>query len=287
VKKLLFILLCVPILAICRCDTNCIISEIKYSNAKYIGCINEYNQQHGTGDLFFNNGDSYTGCWLEGVKHGYGIYTFSEGDQYAGEYSDNMMHGIGTYLFPNGDKYVGEWKDNMKNGEGTFSYSDGSIWTGIWLDDEMLKGHFETENYYTKDDIIGEYDYSVINLQKIVNSSGDGCYNIALSFDTIHQEFLFDTGCSSMLINNKFLKKLEDNGLVVKKLISSSAIIASSEEVLMDQVIISNINVGDYTLNNLVVGVVKNGSLLCGMGLLKKFSNVEWNMNNETLKLYR
>ena len=57
--------------------------------------------------------------------------------------------------------------------------------------------------------------------------------------------------------------------------------------------IIEPIIIGRYSIKNLIVGVTQIRSLknpdkdnLIGLGFFNKFSNVIWNMSEETLKLY-
>ena len=262
-KKLLLILLSLPMIGFGQCEEKCN-EVIHYTNAKYNGCINEINKEDGYGTLKFDSGESYVGCWKDGMKDGKGIYKFSKYEKYIGEYKNDKLNGLGTYY-----------------------YSDGSVWIGSWLDDKKLVGHYESENYYDIKHISGDVDFSIINLNKLTDVSGEGCYNITLSFNGTNEKFLFDTGCSNMLISNEFLQKLKSNGAQIRQLNNSSGRTASNEKILMNQVIINNIKVGDFTIKNLVVGVIDNGSLLCGLGLFKKFSNVEWDMNSATLKLYK
>ncbi len=53
-------------------------------------------------------------------------------------------------------------------------------------------------------------------------------------------------------------------------------------------VILNNVKIGDYVLNNVVatVSLDSNFSLL-GTGFLLKFSNVKWDMKEETLTIFK
>ncbi|MDC0202057.1 hypothetical protein OAJ56_02315, partial [Flavobacteriales bacterium] len=62
-----------------------------------------------------------TGCISGDCENGYGTYIidtgYYEGLEYVGEFKDGKFHGEGTY----GDEvgtYVGQWKDNVFNGNG-------------------------------------------------------------------------------------------------------------------------------------------------------------------------
>jgi len=46
--------------------------------------------------------------------------------------------GIGTCIAPNGNKYVGEFKDGKFHGQGTLTYANGRALKGLWENDEFL-----------------------------------------------------------------------------------------------------------------------------------------------------
>ncbi|RYG44994.1 hypothetical protein EON67_11115 [archaeon] len=52
----------------------------------YHGDVHE-GSIHGTGTLYFGNGDRYVGQWKDGLFHGRGIYSASSGASYDGEVS--------------------------------------------------------------------------------------------------------------------------------------------------------------------------------------------------------
>ena len=52
--------------------------------------------------------------------------------------------------------------------------------------------------------------------------------------------------------------------------------------------LIDKIKIGDYYLNNVIAEVsLDNNYSLLGIEFLSKFSNVEWNMKEQVLKLYK
>jgi hypothetical protein len=124
-KKLLLILLCLPLLFSCG-DDNCVSGDC----------------ENGQGTMIFSSGNKYVGEFKDGWYDGQGTFTWAsgewEGDKYVGEYKDGFWHGQGTYTWAKGDKYVGEHKDGKKEGQGTMTYADGTIEKGLWEDDEFL-----------------------------------------------------------------------------------------------------------------------------------------------------
>ena len=128
-KKLLLLLLCVPLIGL----------------GQKIGCISG-DCENGYGTYVISLGNSsiyekerrYVGNFKDGLFHGRGSYTFSNGDKYVGEFYGDRIHGQGTMTYDNGDKYVGNWEDNkstehsMYHGKGTYTRSDGEIFEGLW-----------------------------------------------------------------------------------------------------------------------------------------------------------
>ena len=109
-KKLLLILLCLPLLFSCgEKDT-----KTTETTEKGYGCM---------------NGD---------CENGYGTYTNAYGSKYVGEYKDDKMHGEGTYTYADGSKYVGEYKDGKRHGQGTYTTADGEVYEGLWENEEFI-----------------------------------------------------------------------------------------------------------------------------------------------------
>jgi len=117
--------------------------------------------KNGYGDFIYDNGDTYSGEWKDGVRYGIGTYISrihylspSE-DIYVGEWKDGKMHGQGTYTYVNGDKYVGEWKDGKCHGLGTHTYTSGSKYLGESKDDK--RNGQGTYTYANGDKYVGEW----------------------------------------------------------------------------------------------------------------------------------
>ena len=122
-KKLLLILLCLPMIGFGQCISG--------------DCENGYGTfTWGKGEW---EGDKYVGEWKDNKRHGIGTYTFANGDKYVEEFNNNQKTGEGTCTYANGDKYVGEWKDGKSHGKGTFTLSDGGILEGLFENGEFIE----------------------------------------------------------------------------------------------------------------------------------------------------
>ncbi len=102
------------------------------SGAKYIGEFRK-GKIHGTGILFFSNGNKYDGNWVNQYREGNGKLIFTNGDVYKGKFKKSKFHGEGTMKFANGEKYVGEWANDEQNGFGKYYYNN----------DDVYEGHFK------------------------------------------------------------------------------------------------------------------------------------------------
>ena len=98
-KKLLLLLLCVPLIGLGQDD--CISGD----------CENGYGTE-----LNKRIGSKYVGEFKDSYQHGFGTLIFDSGNKYKGEFKNGSPNGQGTYTWPSGDKYVGEFKDTDFHG---------------------------------------------------------------------------------------------------------------------------------------------------------------------------
>ena len=63
--------------------------------------------------------------------------------------------------------------------------------------------------------------------------------------------------------------------------------LANNQTIQAQMVIVDNITIGDYVLNNVVIAIIDEGSLLCGKSFLDKFKNWEIDKQNNFLILYK
>ena len=100
--------------------------------------INYSNDDMTTGVQTFDNGDVYTGEFLDGKKHGKGVLKTLSNRTYEGGWENDLPHGYGVNIFPNGKVYKGEYKKGRPFGDGQWIYSDGSTYTGKWINGEFI-----------------------------------------------------------------------------------------------------------------------------------------------------
>lgn len=94
-------------------------------------------EESDTGDnvlLRYQNGDSYRGAAVGGVREGFGAYFFAGGGFYRGCFHADNFEGYGMLDEGNGRVYKGLWKDNKRCGYGEQTFESGSKYFGWWKD---------------------------------------------------------------------------------------------------------------------------------------------------------
>lgn len=97
----------------------------------------EEAEESDTGDnvlLRYQNGDSYRGAAVGGVREGFGAYFFAGGGFYQGCFHADNYEGYGMLDEGNGRVYKGLWKDDKRCGYGEQTLESGSKYFGWWKD---------------------------------------------------------------------------------------------------------------------------------------------------------
>lgn len=154
--------------------------------------------------------------------------------------------------------------------------------------EEILSDNESSSEYinsYVSTDIIGYKRSSTIELVDYFNS----LYKIKIEIGGIVKYFTFDTGASDLVISTDMAIDLIKKGVIEEDDFLGEELytLADNSIVLAEIVRLDGIIIGDYTLNNVIVAVIEDGSLLCGVGILNKFKNWELNQNPSSLTLYR
>ncbi len=122
--------------------------NLSNSPQKSINASITYNNADMTdGVQTFDNGDIYTGEFLNGKKHGHGVLKTQSNRTYDGEWEYDLPHGFGINTFPNGKIYRGEYKEGKPFGEGQWIYSDGSTYTGKWINGEFVNPNNKQDTF--------------------------------------------------------------------------------------------------------------------------------------------
>jgi|TARA_B100001939_G_scaffold169178_1_gene145907 clan AA aspartic protease (TIGR02281 family) len=306
---------------ISQCDNP---KRINYSNAYAMWCgdLDDDGEQTGLGkqELYFEDGTLYieSGEFFQGRLNGNGekvlpngkqTGVFSNGvlirgsikidfnDSYqisTGEFVEGLLHG------QNGVMIINEKNGTLKS-EGEFRR--GSLMTGTETESyvsglEIIKQYENgvmlglpvrnDKNYYDVNDIQGDSDYSEIKLKKEGNLNEGISYIIKLEIDGISGDWIFDTGAVNFSIGMRMFDRLKNSGVKYRDLNQTIKTFGVGGESQGKLVLIDKIKIGDYYLNNVIAEVsLDNNYSLLGIEFLSKFSNVEWNMKEQVLKLYK
>ena len=68
-----------------------------------------------------------------------------------------LFHGktLDSFYLPNGDKFQGDWKDGMRNGAGIYTFLNGEVLNGKWKDNGFQ--YFLFNEYINLEDTIRNY----------------------------------------------------------------------------------------------------------------------------------
>jgi clan AA aspartic protease (TIGR02281 family) len=144
---------------------------------------------------------------------------------------------------------------------------------------------YQSANSYNTNDIVGG---SYRTLIPLVDYLGQG-YKLKINISGISKYFLFDTGASDLIIDRETERELLINGALKKDsyLEKTEYVMANNKKIKGQLVKVNNVTIGDYKVNNVIISVIEEGSLLCGKSFLDKFKNWEIDKINKTLILYK
>jgi len=144
---------------------------------------------------------------------------------------------------------------------------------------------FKSSNTYNINDIKGDKYRSFIPL---VDYLGQG-YKIKISISGVSKYYLFDTGASDLIIDRDTERELLLNGVLKREnYLGKTQYTTANNQIMEAQMVkVNNITIGDYTISNVVISVVDEGSLLCGKSFLDKFYKWEIDKQNKVLVLYK
>lgn len=318
-KKVKFLLACLLLLPFLNnaqdCDVKSYCNNVEYMNKKdykYEGCLNTEEKMHGYGKKTYSNGNIYCGNWKNGDKHGKGTFTFknklTEAEATVEYYFDGVFkediakgNGILTAIYkydkPVKEGYYRLIKQTKKgvfkglNGfyEGVLinEYDNGLQEIENWQYAEAVSKTDNQTNYYDPLDIVGDDEKITVSLDARNNEK---TYYIQMKFEGVSaDDCVFDTGAESFIIGKRLFEKLTFSGVEVDDLLMNQKLKGISKKAVNGKYVrFKEVSIGDYTLKNVVAIVnLESNYTLIGMDFFIKFSNVQWDMKNKTLDLYR
>ena len=250
---------------------------------------------NGEGEKVLPNGKQ-TGVFSNGVLiRGSIKIDFNDSYQIStGEFVEGLLHG------QNGVMIINEKNGKLKS-EGEFRR--GSLMTGTETESyisglEIIKKYENgvmvglpvrnDKNYYDINDIQGDSEYSEIKLKKEGNPNEGISYIIELEIDGVSGDWIFDTGAVNFSIGMRMFDRLKNSGVKYRDLNQTIKTFGVGGESQGKLVLIDKIKIGKYFLSNVIAEVsLDNNYSLLGIEFLSKFSNVEWDMKQQVLKLYK
>lgn len=94
-----------------------------------------YDNIYWLGECKYDDGTTYSGDWMNGMRHGLGKIVETNGYMYYGWWEDDMRHGQGEASYQDGSVYDGDWKYDKKYGFGKITRPDGTSYEGEWIND--------------------------------------------------------------------------------------------------------------------------------------------------------
>lgn len=236
----------------------------------------------------FNNGEFVSGERIQNFEWGKVII--------KGDFKENKLHAENGFIEQiQNDGYIiikkGKFiKGILLDGQKIEKFS-----SGLEINSEYQSGEIvgipirNDKNYYKESDIVGEFEFTDVKLEKRGDVNSGVAYDIKLLINGVEGVWLFDTGAMNFSIGKRMFERLKSEGISYKDLnqeIRSYGIMKIESK--GNLVVIDELKIGEYILKNVIAEVsLDNNSSLLGIEFFEKFSNVEWNLKNETLRLYK
>lgn len=139
------------------------------------------------------------------------------------------------------------------------------------------------EESASTNDVVG---YSKSDYVPLINYGV--AFKVKVKVGNLSKYFIFDSGASDVLISSDFERELLLEGLIRKEdyLTDDYYSLADGSIVKCRRILLDDFEIGDFTVNNVIVAIVDNSdnSLLLGKSFLDKFSN--WSIDNKNSTLY-
>lgn len=284
-NRILIILFVIPLIGLAQCEKK--EKKVFENFGTYYGCLNDRGNPDGEGKITLIDGDSYDGYWENGNLHGQGTYTYANGNKYVGECKNSKRTGEGIFTSTTNElEYIENGNFNnsvLINGSRSYKYHSGlhvieNIEGGIVIDEKR-----NDKNYYKKSDIISEKSSTKINLERRKDK-----YYLSLKVSDIEGEWIFDSGADVLSIGKRLFDRFVNDGIKFRDLNMNVTTFGIGGTTENKYIILDKIKIGEFIVKNVVAIVrLENDYSLMGIQFFDKFSNVEWNMKDNTLELYK
>jgi hypothetical protein len=272
--------------------------KIETENYSYIGCLNFEGVFEGQGEKIVTYKDQvqiFTGLFKSGeFTKGKQTINFNEGDVSRKTYEDFQRKIVSEekYSWANGNEKITLYIARKKTKE-IYTYAEedqkGLVIEKLFKEDNSIVEIKNIDNNRVIEDVIGTKEYIDVPLIEKNNQ-----FRINLEFPTINGDSLsvpiqFDSGATGFFIGNRLYQTLK-NQCEIKDLNVKSKSGGVGSEFETKYIQIKEIKIGSYLIKNVVAIVpLRNdiNDLLLGVGFLKKFKEVQWSLNANTMRFYK
>lgn len=295
--------------------------RIEVENYIYVGCLDYEGLPDGDGTLTLlmdTQKQTLTGKFRNGeLTSGIQTINFNSGNKQIIHYQDYRIEKkiLEEYFWVNGDNEITNYTEGIidkiryvsSDGDETLTLFENGIKIkelrtfseaskkGLKIEkqfnpDGSTKEFSNIQNYRNPEEIIGDFDFVDMPLEERNNQ-----YRLKVGFKTLDGEVMevpiqFDSGASSgLFLGYRLYQELRSKCDVLDLNVSSKAGGVGSE-FNTRYVKFKEIQIGEYLVKNVVAVIPERSDindLLIGVGFLKKFSEVEWRFNSNTLRFYK
>lgn len=149
----------------------------------------------------------------------------------------------------------------------------------IWVEIDLSRPRFPVVDFLKNP----KQAFNEKQIDKILLKKHGNHFLIPVIISSTSFDFLFDTGASDFLINERIEKLMLSKGLITNKSYLPSKVfeIADGSQVECRMVKIPRIKIGGTIINNVTAGIVKgNSDPLFGMAVFKKYKS--WNLDSKS-----
>ena len=269
-KKLLLILLCVPLIGFGQ------ILEVISTTGDII---------NGWGKKFWSDGSWEEGEYINGERV-FGLDVERDGGIMKGYMMNNRFHGLAYAVYTDIDG--SEW-----NNAGAYEFGALVIETAfIAIDGDVIQNNAELSFEATKKKIDEMFDFRKNTYMVGINTNTikipiikEGNMNfVIIDIGGRKYKFLFDTGASDIVIDGTIKDYLINMNYLKYSDFGEDKIyeIASGEKLKFQTATLSSITIAGNKFRNVQIAIGDNASLLLGMSFIDRF---DWKINDDVLEL--